>query len=201
MISQTLGTYREPSCERCEYLTLVFSPLSAPLRSRWRNNGLSADFLGDYVITFLPENSRVAAQGPRHQVGHAVKFIANELLENAMKYHERRVDIPIGIRLELTSQHITVSASNGIGFPQAESYKAFVEHMLQADTDDMLVKQLEDNSDNHTPIQSCLGLLTMINDYGAKLGWRFEVHPEYSEIVTVTTTVILALKYPCGVGQ
>jgi hypothetical protein len=47
MISQTLGNYKERSGE-CEYLTLAFSPLSAPLRSRWRNNGLSADFLGDY---------------------------------------------------------------------------------------------------------------------------------------------------------
>ena len=45
----------------CEYLTLVFSPVSVPLRSRWRNNGLSADFLGDYVTTFLPANGAVPA--------------------------------------------------------------------------------------------------------------------------------------------
>jgi hypothetical protein len=55
MNSQTLGNYGERSNDRCEYLKLVFSPLSAPLHARWRNNGLSADFLGDYVLTFLPK--------------------------------------------------------------------------------------------------------------------------------------------------
>ena len=43
---EALINYGEPASE-CEYLTLAFSPTSAPLRSRWRNNGLSADFLAD----------------------------------------------------------------------------------------------------------------------------------------------------------
>ena len=42
MMSETLGNYGERAGE-CEYLTLAFSPTSAPLRSRWRNNGLSAE--------------------------------------------------------------------------------------------------------------------------------------------------------------
>src|SRR5580704_13788329 len=127
MISKTLGNYEERSSD-CEYLTLAFSPLSAPLRSRWRNNGLSADFLGDYVTTFLPAKDGVAA-GERRQseIKHAITYIANELLENAMKYHERLADVPIGIHLELTSDQIAVSASNGINIVQAEQYKAFVE--------------------------------------------------------------------------
>src|ERR1700690_4226612 len=136
-ISQTLGNYRERAGE-CEYLTLAFSPLSAPLRSRWRNNGLSADFLGDYVTTFLPtKGGTVAVENQQNEIRHAVTYIANELLENAMKYHERDVDIPIGIPLELASDHITVSVSNGIGAVQAEHYKAFVEHLLNGNAGDM----------------------------------------------------------------
>src|ERR1700722_3706340 len=101
MISQTLGNCREPSGQ-CEYLALAFSPLSAPLRSRWRNNGLSDDFLGDYVTTFLPVNgSTAAAEGRQNEIRHAVTYIANELLENAMKYPDHSIDIPIGIHLEL----------------------------------------------------------------------------------------------------
>src|SRR6266849_9744452 len=126
--SQTFGSYKERSSE-CEYLTLAFSPTNAPLRTRWRNNGLSADFLGDYVTTFLPTSGGTAAVGSRqNEIKHAVTYIANELLENAMKYHERNVDIPIGIHLELTSDHITVSVSNGISVGQAQRYKSFVEH-------------------------------------------------------------------------
>jgi hypothetical protein len=37
-----------------EYLKINFSPTSVPLQQRWRNNGLSADFLADYISTFFP---------------------------------------------------------------------------------------------------------------------------------------------------
>src|SRR5437867_9425726 len=104
--SQNFGHAGQQSAEKCEYLTLAFSPLSAPLRSRWRNNGLSADFLGDYVTTFLPAKSSVAGVDSRQkEIRYAVTYIANELLENAMKYHDRQVDVPIGIHLELASDH------------------------------------------------------------------------------------------------
>lgn len=194
MMSQTLGEYGERS-DQCEYLTLAFSPLSAPLRSRWRNNGLSADFLGDYVTTFLPAEGGVAADESRQkEIRHAVTYIANELLENAMKYHERDVDIPIGIHLELTSDRVTVSASNGIGPGQAERYKAFVEHLLEGNADDLLLKQQEESARSDEAVTSCLGLLTMISDYGAQLGWRFDAHAAQAEIMTVTTSAVLPLK-------
>jgi hypothetical protein len=198
MISQTLGNYGERSGEG-EYLTLAFSPLSAPLRSRWRNNGLSADFLGDYVVTFLPtKGSMAAAESRRDEIRHAVTYIANELLENAMKYHERHVDIPIGIHLQLTSDHITVSVSNGIAIEQALLYKGFVEHLLEGDAGDLLFRQLEESSKCDESTVSCLGLLTMISDYDAQLGWRFDVHPMQSEIMTVTTSAVLPLKTAPG---
>jgi hypothetical protein len=195
MTSQTVGQYGHPSGADCEYLTMAFSPLSAPLRSRWRNNGLSADFLGDYVLTFLPASGSLAATESRQkEIRQAVTYIANELLENAMKYHEPLVNIPIGIHLELTSEHITVSAGNGIGFLQAAAYKAFVEDILREDAADLFVRQVEDSLKSKESNRSGLGLLTMINDYGAQLGCRFEVHPEYSEMMTVTTSVVLKLK-------
>ena len=124
MLNKTLGNFGERSNDS-EYLTLAFSPTNAPLRSRWRNQGLSADFLGDYVTTFLPTKGGLAAvENQQQEIRHAVTYIANELLENAMKYHQRDVDIPTGIHLELTSDHITVRVSNGIGAFQAEHYKA-----------------------------------------------------------------------------
>src|ERR1700755_2273803 len=111
MSSQILGNCVEP-CEEREYLTLAFSPGSAPLRTRWRNNGLSADFLGDYVTTFIPAMEGLAAVEKQNEIKHAVTYIANELLENAMKYHARDADVPIKIHLELTSDQVIVSVSN-----------------------------------------------------------------------------------------
>jgi hypothetical protein len=193
MTSQTLGNYRERS-SKCEYLTLAFSPTNAPLRSRWRNNGLSADFLGDYVTTFLPARSGVAAaENRQNEIKHAVTYIANELLENAMKYHERNVDIPIGIHLELTTDYIAVTVSNGIGASQAERYRAFVQELLEGDPGDLLLRQQEESVTGSESDKSCLGLLTMISDHDAQLGWRFEVDPLHSEILAVTTSAILPI--------
>jgi hypothetical protein len=195
MTSEILGHIGPPD-ERSEFLSLSFSPLSAPLRHRWRNNGVSADFLGDYVITFLPAIEGVATESRQSEIKHAVTYIANEFLENAMKYHERHVDIPIGIRLELANDHITLSASNGIGFAQAQRYKGFAERILQENAGDQLVSQLEKSAAAPDSGESCLGLLTMINDYQAELGWRFESHPGHPEVMTVTTSAFL----PIGAG-
>jgi hypothetical protein len=199
---KTLGHHGPQMGERCEYLTLAFSPLRAPLRSRWRNNGLSADFLGDYVITFLPASGDGAAPGfDPSEIKHAVTYIANELLENAMKYHERDVNIPIEINLELTGDHITVSASNGVGVEQARRYEALAEHILREDAGDLLMRQLEEGAGGKDPNQSGLGLLTMINDYGAQLGWGFEIHPAHPKIMVVTTSAILSLNNLPGVSK
>jgi hypothetical protein len=189
----TFGHYGKHSGERCEYLTLAFSPLSAPLRSRWRNNGLSADFLGDYVTTFLPANGTAAgAAGWQNEIRHAVTYIANELLENAMKYHERNVDIPIGIHLELTSTQVMVSARNGISNGQAQHYQEFVSNILRQNAAELLVHQLEENAGGGSS-KSCLGLLTIISDYRAQLGWRFDAHPTLPDMMSVNTCAVLPL--------
>lgn len=183
----------------CEYLTLAFSPISAPLRSRWRNNGLSADFLADYVTTFLPTKEGVPALESRQkELKHSVSYIANELLENAMKYHQADVEIPIRIHLELASDHITVSVSNGVSVVQAERYKAFVEHLNQGEAADLLLKQQEESARSSESAISSLGLLTMITDYDAQLDWRFDLHPTQSESMIVTTSAVLTVKNVSG---
>jgi hypothetical protein len=176
----------------CEYLTLAFSPISAPLRSRWRNNGLSADFLGDYVTTFLP--AVPAFENRQNEIRHAVTYIANELLENAMKYHQPDIEIPIRIHLELASDHIQVSVSNGVGVVQAGRYKAFLERLQEGNAADLLLRQQEESAKSSESSVSCLGLLTMISDYDAQLDWRFDLHPVLSQSMTVTTSAVLPIK-------
>jgi hypothetical protein len=194
MMSETRDNYGERDGD-CEYLTLAFSPSSAPLRSRWRNNGLSADFLGDYVTTFLPaDGARPVFSRRQNEVKHAVTYIANELLENAMKYHQPDVDIPIKIHLELASDHVTVSVSNGVSPVQAEHYKAFVQQLHEGDADELLLRQQEESARSSESTMSSLGLLTMISDYEAQLDWRFDIHPTQPESMTVTTSAVLALK-------
>jgi hypothetical protein len=73
-----------------------------------------------------------------------------------------------------------------------------VEAMLAADSDDRILTQLEENSAGTGSDKSCLGLLTMMNDYAVTLGWRFEVHSMHSEIMIVTTRAVLALEHRSG---
>jgi diguanylate cyclase (GGDEF)-like protein len=196
LLSQTPAP-REP-LSKCEYLTLAFSPVSAPLHARWRNNGLSADFIGDYVITFLPREGSLAAESWQSEIKHAVTYIANELLENAMKYHAPDVDIPIRLHLELTQDHITVAASNGAGEEQARHYQAFIENLEQGEPCDLLLEQQEENATCTDPGMSSLGLLTMMSDYRVRLGWRFDPHPLEPGMVTVTTSAVLPINNGSG---
>ncbi len=50
---QVFGAFHNDSLKSREFLKLGFSPGSSPLQQRWRNNGLSADFLADYLTTFF----------------------------------------------------------------------------------------------------------------------------------------------------
>ena len=82
---QTFGHFIERQDDQSEYLKIGFSPTSIPIQQRWRNNGLSADFLADYLSTFFPGDDRAAAERQAELKG-AVSYVANELLENAMKF-------------------------------------------------------------------------------------------------------------------
>jgi hypothetical protein len=87
-----------------------------------------------------------------------------------------------------------VSVSNGISVVQAGRYKEFVEHLQEGDAGDLLLRQQEESAKSSESTMSCLGLLTIISDYDAKLDWRFDVHPTQSGSMTVTTSAVLPLK-------
>lgn len=155
-----------------EGLELTFSPSSVPLKQRWRNNGLSADFLADYVTTFFPRDGD-DPDSPRRQseIRGAVNYVANELLENAMKYSEDHLAQPTTIRLVLRADALLFVAANATGAERGRAFRDFVRQLDAADPAEMYVRQLERAAETGG---SGLGLVTMVNDYGAKLGWRFE---------------------------
>lgn len=189
-MNDVIGSFREPTQElQVESLTLRFSPSSIPLKQRWRNNGLSADFLADYVTTFFPRvEDDPASERRRGEIQGAVNYIANELLENAMKYSAEALAFPISIQLQLDSERIAFWEANTVTPTQAAQYRAFVDRLMASDPNDMYMEQLEKSAEGDG---SGLGFLTMINDYAAALAWTFEtVGPD---AVTVTTHVSLAI--------
>ena len=166
-----------------EYLIIGFSPSSASLKQCWRNNGLSADFLADYITTFFPvEDNAPNLLSRQAEIKGAVAYIANELLENAMKF------------LQLYHEKIVIIITNTISPTDVKKFQQFIQKLQLEDPQELYMHQLEHNATADESHQSGLGLLTMINDYMAKIGWKFEtVQMEPTEVTRVTTMVQLSV--------
>jgi hypothetical protein len=175
-----------------DQLTLKFSPSSIPIKERWRNNGLSADFMADYLATFVPKDDDDPESIQRqNELKGAASYIANELLENSMKYCDYRVKYPVTIQLQLDTDQIRFFVSNSISAESAESFIAFIEELTSSDPNEMYFQQMEKSANDDTGKSSGLGLLSMVNDYSAMLGWKFQLIQEKPEIIAVTTMVQL----------
>jgi hypothetical protein len=167
-----------------EFLTLKFSPSSIPRKRRWNNYGLSADFLGDYFAAFFPGDSIPDSKiNHRDTVKAAVSYIANELLENAVKYNDEMAQRPISISLYLYDRHITFHTVNYANQAATAQYQQFIQELLISDVDEMYTRQLEKTAIGAG--SSNIGILTMMNDYAARFGWKFqplELLPEMMEV-------------------
>lgn len=176
-----------------EYLILSFSPSSIPLRQRWRNNCLSADFLADYLSTFfLCSNDEQPDSDKQAEVKSAVSYIANELLENGMKYSTQLSSFPISIQIHLNPDLIIFQLTNSILAERTPKFQERIQTLLDSDPNQLYLDQLEKNALEESG-ESGLGLLTMLTDYGVKLGWKFDVLPQKPQEIAVTTMVQLPI--------
>ncbi|HSM81565.1 MAG TPA: ATP-binding protein [Nodosilinea sp.] len=178
-----------------EYLTICFSPSASARQQRWRNYGLSADFLGDYFATFFPGNPKQPGDDlmQRDTVKAAISYIANELLENAIKYHTELSQDPISISLFLYEDYIVFQSLNLAKELAATQFEAFIQSILDADDlDDLFAEQLEKTATGQG--ESHMGFLTMMCDYGVEFGWGFQpsAHPE--NLIQVDVQAYLSLK-------
>jgi hypothetical protein len=192
-MNQIFGYYVDKPLSQ-DQLNLRFSPSSIPIKDRWRNNGLSADFMADYLTSFIPTNENDPSTAQRQlEIKSATSYIANELLENSMKYCDYNVRCPISIQLQLDADQIRFFVTNSINKSSVDSFIAFVEELMVSDPNELYFRQLENNAEDENSTASGLGLLSMVNDYSAMLGWKFETIQEKPEIITVTTMVQLTI--------
>ena len=189
-VIQTFGDFIQQVPSSQEYLTLNFAPSAAARKRRWTNYGLSADFLGDYFAAFFPgddlPNSKI---NQRDTVKAAVSYVANELLENAVKYNDDSASLPISISLHLYEHQIIFHAVNFANLAIAQKYQAFIEVLLAADLDEFYMTQLEKTAMGSGG--SCMGVLTMMNDYSAKFGWQFQAIESMPNMVKVDVMAYL----------
>ncbi|MCA6572385.1 MAG: slr1658 superfamily regulator [Pseudanabaena sp.] len=191
-MAQIFGEFTENFVDRSEYLVLGFSPSSLPIQSRWKTNGLSADFLGDYVRNFFPGNTN-ANLTKQAEIRSAVSFIANELLENAMKYSYESANQTVNLEVHLFSDHLIFLSKNSVSPKEISGFQSYIQEVITGDIGQMYIDQVEKNVTNQEEEKSGLGYFTMIMDYDAVLGWKFEESENDSHVTMVTTMVHLPL--------
>jgi hypothetical protein len=84
-------------------------------------------------------------------------------------------------------------ASNAVDPAVVEGFQKRIQALLTEDPQMLYLQQVEQNAANVNSTDSQLGLLTMVNDYNARLAWKFESPAQTPETIVVTTMVELAL--------
>ena len=191
-MTRIFGHFIARKDDQGEYLKIGFSPTSLPIQQRWRNNGLSADFLADYLSTFFPGDDRAAAER-QAELKSAVGYVANELLENAMKFSYAPSQHAIHLAMYLEAEAVSLYVTNSIDPHAVAAFQQTIERLLTEDIDTLYVAQLTHNAAGDSADGSGLGYLTMLHDYGVALAWKFAPSLQDPAVVTVTTMVRLAV--------
>jgi hypothetical protein len=175
-------------------LMLEFSPESIPVNEYWRNNDLSANFIADFLTTFIIRNDKEAIDNQRQlEIKGAASYIANELLENAVKYCQQSAKLPITVKLYLDKNKIRFFITNSLSLLRAANLQSVIYQLSHSDPNELYIAQLEKNAVDEYSSKSGLGFLSMINDYSAKLGWKFETIEDKPQVMNVTTMVELVV--------
>ena len=195
-MNQIFGDYLEELSSEFDSLEMSFTPNDRSIKQRWKNNRLSAQFIAEYFSAFLPVDED-DSKGARRIVESkgAVSYVANELIENAMKFNneESNFKIKIGIYflkyVSIKNTEITalLFATNSVTPQGVDKFQTFLAELLAADPEELYVTQVEKSMEEEHNEASGLGFLTMINDYSVKLGWKFETIGTDLPIHTVTT--------------
>ncbi|MEM7726161.1 MAG: ATP-binding protein [Cyanobacteria bacterium P01_A01_bin.45] len=187
------GSFKDSLTEK-EHLTLEFSPSKISLNNRWGNNSLSANFIGDYLVTFFPhENDNHHILNRQKLIRSSVSYIANELLENAMKYCDETSNFPITLHAQVDGDNIRLFVDNSVLASAAEKFKNFIKEFMVANPEEFYISQLEKTAVDNNSKYSGLGFVTIVNDYSAKIGWRFQMLERESPLLTVTTMVEISV--------
>jgi hypothetical protein len=191
-MSQIFGEFIEQFPVGNDALELSFSSRHKPVNGKWRNHRLSAYFMADYFSNLMPNDENTEQSKERlNNLKSAVSYISNELLENAMKFHERSNNIPVKLGIcfleELGEITAVIFTKNSIKHKNVYKFQVFIDNLLSADPNELYIQQIEKAAEDQDGEASGLGLLTTINDYSAKLGWKFEPEPRDPVMIAVTT--------------
>jgi hypothetical protein len=129
----------------------------------WSRAGVTADFVADLLFGISERHGRVA-DGNRH----SISFVANEFIENAIKFRSGG-DVIIEASVE---EDIFQLAVTNISSPTSRSkLSQLVSKIGKENPEKLLLEQLEAAATSTDLNASGLGILTVMADYKAEVVW------------------------------
>jgi hypothetical protein len=165
MAPQTYGELidRPPDLDGCT--RIVFR--TEHLELKWSHCSNSADFLSHYYAGVLALN-RTPSQ--IRDLTYSIAYMANELIENALKF---RAGGDIELVAGTHDGDFVMVISNWISSETSERFQSLLREITAGDPGELLIQRIEANAISGGS-GSGLGILTLMNDYGVRLTWRFE---------------------------
>ena len=157
-------------------MTIVIS--DGPLGVSWQHASETCEFLGD---VFALQHAKAGADYT--DARHSIIYLVNELLENAIKF---RVPGAIRVACSLEQGNFELTVSNDTAPEVASRFQSLIEEIIARDPGELLIERIEANALDENSSASGLGLLTLMNDYGARLGWDFRPSSSGSAIALST---------------
>ncbi len=137
-----------------------------PLDLSWHHCSTTSDFIGDFFALQAAEEAGVDENEARHSIG----YLVNELVENAVKF---RAPGDVLIESSLDKTNFEIKVANLIAGETAERFQALLSEIVSRDAGELLIERIEQNAADPDSGASGLGLLTLMSDYGVRLGWKF----------------------------
>lgn len=149
-----------------------------PLTVSWQHASATCEFLGDVFAV------RHAKDGKDYsEARHSIIYLVNELLENAIKF---RSPGDIEVRCSLEDGNFELTVRNHASSEVAARFQSLLSELTVRDPGELLIERIEANAADENSSGSGLGLLTLMNDYGARLGWNFSDAPAAGTVVLST---------------
>lgn len=195
---QYIGDFEALPEKPLEYISLSFT--QGFFRRNWENCGQLADLLAKFFAPLCAAQAGTEADSADLLVNenrHAISFIANELIENALKFHNNPL-LPMSLNVRLYPGQVVVIVSNNLALQAAMSFKEHLVELVASDPGEMLIQKMEENALDLDGVSSGLGILTILSDYQTKAGWKFEVDSSQHDLVKVYSMVQLRLNEEVG---
>jgi hypothetical protein len=136
-----------------------------PLSKSWSQAGTTSDFVAEVLARHGAKSGLDYTE-----TRHTIVYLVNELLENAIKF-----SFPgdVQIRCSLEDASFELAVINQIDPEIVPNFQALIQELTSRDPGELLIERIEANAADEESSASGLGILTLMNDYGVRMGWHF----------------------------